>query len=801
MKAYVVRDSYAHEWALDKGFEVGIINAINYNLNGGTNHPENKSVFETGENFIFQMPVRNGYIFEGWYKDKKLTKKITSTEGADNNLELYAKWKLETYSITYELNGGNVTGNPTQYNASQTVKLKTPKKTGYIFEGWYISGPEGSQKVTSIAKGTYGNLVVTANWVENEYQIKFMGNGGVTAEGENSFAMSTLYSADTELAANSFTKKGYEFAGWNTKSNGKGITYNDGEKVSKLSAKNKAVITLYAMWEPEKFYITYEVNGENVTNNNPAYYTAAKDVTLKKPTRPGYTFEGWYLNENHTSKVTKLSKNLVTDITLYANWVENTYQITFNVNGGKAAAGTQTKLKDIKTTGDFALPGAEKITRDGYVLKDWNTKKDGTGTSYGLGSASFKTENLPSKNKAAFTLYAIWEAIEYPITYELNCETKVENLNPAYYTVAKNVKLLAPVRPGYTFLGWYSDAECTTKVTTIKKNTKAPVHLYAKWSDEVNVYNVNFNVNGGKGTVTKVTNVKFGDEITLPTGLTRTGYEFAGWNTKKNGTGISYQGESISNLDVKNKGTITLYAMWTAIEHTITYNNMEGATSNPNPETYSIAKNVSLKNPVKPGYTFKGWYTDDKFVSKITKISKNATTDYILYAKWEVNTYSVKFHANAGTGSVQMQKNLVYNKGITLPGADNFVREGYVLIGWNTKKNGSGDIYLLNDPLLETQGIAAKNKATVTLYAVWQPIEHSITYVYEDVQGNVISGEEVFNENPATYTIEKDIWLKSPEMAGYRFKGWYNAEGKRVILVKKAWKEDTTLIGKWEVRE
>ena len=57
--------------------------------------------------------------------------------------------------------------------------------------------------------------------------------------------------------------------------------------------------------------------------------------------------------------------------------------------------------------------------------------------------------------------------------------------------------------------------------------------------------------------------------------------------------------------------------------------------------------------------------------------------------------------------------------------------------------------------------------------------EHSITYVYEDVQGNVISGEEVFNENPATYTIEKDIWLKSPEMAGYRFKGWYNAEGKK----------------------
>ena len=73
--------------------------------------------------------------------------------------------------------------------------------------------------------------------------------------------------------------------------------------------------------------------------------------------------------------------------------------------------------------------------------------------------------------------------------------------------------------------------------------------------------------------------------------------------------------------------------------------------------------------------------------------------------------------------------------------------------------------------------------------------------MYEDVQGNVISGEEVFNENPATYTIEKDIWLKSPEMAGYRFKGGYNAEGKRVILVKKTWKEDITLIGKWEVRE
>ena len=479
-KIYTVNGSYAHEWAVINGYTIGVSNSIIYNLNGGINNPGNPDIYETGEVITFREPTKAGYTFEGWYKDKEFKIPITSTEGAQENITLYAKWKLATYSITYDLDGGTVTGNPTSYNINKLVKLKTPKKTGYTFAGWYMT-QEGKEpeKVTTIAKGTSGDLLLTAKWEENKYNIKFMGNGGMTESGKDSVTVTHLYSLEESLISNSFVKEGYEFVGWNTKKNGKGTTYNDQELISKLSEKNNTIITLYAVWEPEKFWITYELNADDAVNLNPAYYNITKDVSLKNPTNPGYTFAGWYLDEACTSRVKKISKKWAEDIALYAKWTENVYNVTFNTNGGKAAQGIVTKQKGIAYTQMIDFPEIGTITRDGYILREWNTKKDGSGMSYGLTDCGFKKENAPAKNKGTLTLYAVWDAIPYPITYELNGGT--QNPNPEYYTVAKDIKLQTPVKPGYTFLGWYSDEGLTTKITSIKKNTKAPVTVYAKW--------------------------------------------------------------------------------------------------------------------------------------------------------------------------------------------------------------------------------------------------------------------------------------------------------------------------------
>ena len=978
LKIYAVKNSTAYNWAVKNGYAIGVINSIKYNLNGGTNNPENPSTYETGDYIAFADPTRTGYTFGGWYTDSKCTstKKIESTDGQNGNLTLYAKWNIIKYDITYELDGGTVTGNPATYDVSKTVIFKNPAKTGYTFLGWYIIPEdetiesENAVKVTD-TKGYAENLVLTAKWQENTYNITFMGNGGTTEDGKTSKTINSVYSAELQLIDNSFIRKGYTFAGWNTRKDGKGTTYNDREMVSKLSVKNNADITLYAMWELETYWITYDLNGDDVKNTSPASYNVTKDVTLKNPTRAGYTFGGWYEDEEFkTAKVTKISKNRAEDITLYAKWTENTYNVTFNLNGGTAAEGAViNNPKEIGYETVITIPTAEEVIRVGYTLKGWNTKKDGKGTSYGLKDTRFKATNLPSKNNGTLTLYAIWEMNTYNITY-VNCDAPVKNSNPAAYNVKKDVTLKNPTKTGYTFGGWYEDEEFkTAKVTKIAKTTDRDITLYAKWTENTytvkfdlnkgmktetgnidgypelgyteairlpkaeedvaregytlkewntkkdgkgtsygledtfflekdlpkdkgtltlyaiweldsysidyencdetvknsnptkynkskditlknptragytfggwyenyengeyrnkitkilktwtkditlyakwtpNTYNVTFNLNGGKvtenGEVTNLSKISYEDTITIPTveDVARAGYILREWNTKKDGKGTSYElaatGFKDTNLP-KNNQTLTLYAIWETVTYNIEYVTKGEDVQNKNPQEYNVTKEITLKNPTRTGYTFGGWYKDGNFetADKVTKIKKGTTGNIRLYAKWTENVYTVKFNANGGKGSAANVVNQKYTELMLLPGADVFARDGYILTGWNTKKDGKGIQYSLGS----VKKLSAKNKSTVTLYADWKP-EHEIIYLHQDINGQEFSMEQmenIQNPNPEAYNYKQDVKLKAATKEGYTFQGWYTEKGTKVTIVKKTGTGDITLIGKWK---
>lgn len=136
---------------------------ITYGLNGGTNASKNPKTYKETKAVSLSAPTKRGYSFAGWFTDQACTKKFggftTSTTG---NLKLYAKWKLNSYKITYQLAGGkNASGNKTSYNVtSNTFTWKNPTRKGYTFVGWY----QGSKKVTSIKKGSIGNVTITAKW-------------------------------------------------------------------------------------------------------------------------------------------------------------------------------------------------------------------------------------------------------------------------------------------------------------------------------------------------------------------------------------------------------------------------------------------------------------------------------------------------------------------------------------------------------------------------------------------------------------------------------------------------------------
>ena len=140
---------------------------ITYNLNGGKNNKKNPKTYKiTSKTIKLSNPSKKGYVFKGWYCDKKCTKKVTSIKkGSTGKVTLYAKWAKEKYTITYKLNGGkNNKKNPKTYTiTSKMIKLAAPTRKGYVFKGWYRD-KKCTRKATSIKKGSTGKITLYAKW-------------------------------------------------------------------------------------------------------------------------------------------------------------------------------------------------------------------------------------------------------------------------------------------------------------------------------------------------------------------------------------------------------------------------------------------------------------------------------------------------------------------------------------------------------------------------------------------------------------------------------------------------------------
>lgn len=465
------------------------------------------------------------------------------------------------YKITYYLyDGTNHSANPNSYSAdSSTIKLKNPTKTGYTFEGWYKESSMKT-KITSIPAGSKGNISLYAKWKANKYKISFKGNG---ASGGSTADMSCEYDSSYKLKANKFKRTGYKFTGWNTKANGKGTSYKNKEEIENLSEKDGAVITLYAQWKKEVYEIDYRLNGGRFDDDAREYYdVSTKTFKLTKPVRIGYTFEGWYKEKKYKNQVTQISKGSTGNVTLYAKWSVNSYKIKYVGNG--ATSGSMSSVTTCKYGKTYTL-AANKFKRTDYVFTGWNTKADGSGKSY---ANKEDVKNLTSKKNKTITLYAQWTKKSYTITYELNGGVMLEENPTVYYADTKTFQLKAPEREGYTFKGWYTEADFKNKITQIKKGARKNYKLYAKW--QVNSYTVQFDGNGATGGSMDSLNCQYDSSYTLPAnGFVREGYRFIGWSLSPDGTNTFYGDlAQVQNLSVTDGAVVTLYAQWEQTEIT-----------------------------------------------------------------------------------------------------------------------------------------------------------------------------------------------------------------------------------------
>lgn len=354
---------------------------------------------------------KNGAKFQGWNTKKDGTgtaydNKVNVMNLSKKNgkvIVLYAQWKKQKYTITYELAGGvQASGNPKTYSAdSKTIQLKNPTKKGYTFQGWY-SDSSYKTKVTKIKKGSTGNRTLYAKWKRNQYQVVFDGNGATS--GVMKSGIVCQYGKSYTLVKNQFKKKNYIFAGWNTKANGSGKSFDDGDTIKNLASKNNKTITLYAQWARTAYTIQYELNGGIMIKDNPKQFFADSDTfQLNAPEREGYTFQGWYTDSGFKNKIVAVKKGTKKNLTLYAKWKVNQYKIQFDGNG--ADSGAMEAMSNCEYGEQYVL-SENRFQKSGNSFLGWNTAADGSGVFYSDGAV---VSNLSTENGAVVTLYAQWE--------------------------------------------------------------------------------------------------------------------------------------------------------------------------------------------------------------------------------------------------------------------------------------------------------------------------------------------------------------------------------------------------------
>ena len=676
---------------------------ITYDANGGTNSPASHIKYH-GESVGLSSagPTYEGRTFTGWNTaaDGSGTAYAPGAIYSINaSVTLYAQWATDAYTVTYNANGG--TGAPSnQIKTHGTALVLTnsiPVYTGRTFSGWNTeTDGTGTMYLSGASYTTNEDVTLYAQWTVNTYMVKYNANGGIGAPANQT----KTYGEDLVLSDTIPTSSTGVFSGWNTAQNGSGTSYAAGATYS----TNEAV-TLYAQWTTNTYTVTYNANsGTGAPANQIKAYGSALVLSSTIPTYDGRMFAGWNteIDGSGTAYVAGGTYTADADVTLYAQWILNTYTIIYNVNGGAGAPSNQTKTYGV----DLELRNTIPLYA-GRTFNGWNTAADGSGTAYDPGETY-------SVNESA-TLYAQWTVNTFTVTYNKNTGEAVTNMpenQTKIYTEDLVLSDVVPVYSGRAFNGWNTEADGsgTTYVPGGTYNINEAVTLYAQWSTDT--FDVIYNWNGGT-TGPENQEKTYGVNLTLSsTAPTHPGGTFIEWNTAQDGSGTSYAPGATYTANA----VVILYAQWNLETYTIVYNkNTIDTVSNiPGNQTKIYGVNLTLNStiPTRTGYTFTGWNTasNGSGISYSAGGTCTANNSAILYAQWSINTYQITYNANGGTGAPASQtKNY---------GTDLILRNtvptyaGHTFNSWNTAQDGSGTSYAPG-------AIYSLNEA-VTLYAQWE---------------------------------------------------------------------------------
>ena len=408
-----------------------------------------------------------------------LTDKLTITYNKDN---------IKGDSYYYFKSNKNATSNVNvsscTLNNDNTFSCNNDNTTNINSNAWYKTTNKdieltynASGKVNIVAR-TYDK---SNNYAEskkdfNVYKVIF--NKGIADKiGDGISDITKICLADISgtcsIKSPTIEKLGYNVVGWNTNANATTSSWNANTN------KNNVNGTYYPIVKAKTikviFYRNASTSDSTTATQTFTYGVSGQTFSDKGWTNTGHTMAGWAKNRNAVTKdYNTLSgvadtwiNSYAPNINLYAVWSPNTYTISYNANGGSGAPTAQTK-----TYGTDLTLTTSKPTRSGYTFNGWNTKSDGSGTSYSAGGKFTTNANT--------TLYAKWKQNTFTLRYNDNmgsgCSTKTKTITPGN----KLGTLCRPTRSGYWYFnGWYYDGKKYTASTVFNGNSD--ITLVASW--------------------------------------------------------------------------------------------------------------------------------------------------------------------------------------------------------------------------------------------------------------------------------------------------------------------------------
>jgi uncharacterized repeat protein (TIGR02543 family) len=263
-------------------------------------------------------------------------------------------------------------------------------KTGYGFAGWATSagGDVVYQNGASYTMATEGDTLY-AKWTLNPYNVTFDKNDPA-ATGSMS-AQAIAFGSSAALTSNGFTKTEYGFAGWATSAGGD-VVFTNGSSYTMATEGD----TLYAKWTINQYNVTFNSQGGSTVDSQMVNYNDTAK-TPAAPTRTGYTFGGWCREVVCTNQWTFATDKVTGNVTLYAQWAPNLYNVTFDKNDPSATGSMSVQTI---TFGSSATLRSNGFTKTGYSFAGWATSAGGDVVYLSGASYTMATEGD--------TLYAKW---------------------------------------------------------------------------------------------------------------------------------------------------------------------------------------------------------------------------------------------------------------------------------------------------------------------------------------------------------------------------------------------------------